>query len=104
MFQPEIVRDTDEDAPRPPIPMFEGKPVSACKLRITSTASLDVGDQVLKVDDIIRITVDARVSQVHHNVNERTGDLERVQTAKALSVEITPWNPDDPNDTGVFRV
>jgi hypothetical protein len=90
--------------PVPPVPMFEGKPVSTTKLKLTSTLALDVADRVLKVDDIIRITVDARVSQVHHNVNERTGDLERVQTAKALTVEIVPWNPDDPNDTGVFRV
>lgn len=88
----------------PPVPMFEGKPVSATKLKITSTAGLDVGDRVLKVDDIIRILVDARVSQVHHNVNERNGDLERVQTAKALAVEIVPWNADDPKDTGVWRV
>lgn len=87
-----------------PVPMFEGKPVATTKLKLTSTAGLDVNNMVLKVDDIIRIVVDARVSQVHHNVNERTGDLERVQTAKALTVEITPWNPDDPNDTGVFRV
>lgn len=87
----------------PPIPMFEGKPVAGTSLKITSTAALDVGDLVLKVDDIIRITVDARVSAVHHNVNERTGDLFRVQTVRPLSVEITPWNPEDPNDSGIFR-
>lgn len=89
-------------APIPAVPMFEGKPVITTKLRITSTLALDVGDTVLRMDDIVRLVVDARVTAIHHNENGK-GDLERVQTAKAIAVEVVPWNPDDPNDTGVFR-
>lgn len=89
--------------PIPPIPAFEGKPVHATTLKITSTTNLECEDQVLHHDDIIRIVVDARVTRVSHDVNEKTGELERVQTAKALDASIVPWNPDDPEDTGVFR-
>lgn len=88
--------------PVPEIPMFEGKPVASTKLKLTSTVALDVDNQVLRMDDIVRITVEARISSVQHNENAR-GDIERVQTAKAIAVEITPWNPDDPTDTGIFR-
>lgn len=87
----------------PEIPFFEGKPVTTTKLKVTSTAGLDINNVVLKSDDIIRIVVEARVSKVSHDVNERTGEMERVHTAKAISVEIAPWNPADPNDTGIFR-
>lgn len=92
------------ERPTPPIPFFEGKPVSGTRLKITSATNLECDDQVLHVDDIIRVQVDARVTRISHDVNEKNGDLERVQTAKALDIEIVPWNPNDPNDTGVFRV
>ena len=88
----------------PDIPFFEGKPVTTTKLKVTSTAGLDIENRVLKTDDIIRIVVEARVAGVNHVVNERSGEMERVHTAKALTVEITPWNSSDPEDTGVFRV
>lgn len=87
--------------PIPAIPDFEGQSVATTKLKITSTVALDV-DGVFRMDDIIRITVEARVSQVHHNVNERSGHLERVHLAKALAVETAPWNPEDPADRGVI--
>lgn len=87
----------------PEIPFFEGKPVTTTKLRISSTIGLDIDNAVLKSDDIIRIVVEARVSGVNHTVNERTGEMERVHTAKAISVAITPWDANDPHDTGVFR-
>lgn len=78
--------------PIPMIPLFEGKPVAAAKLRVMSAGSLDIADRVMRVDDIVYVLVEARVSQVHHNVNERTGDLERLQTARVLSVEVVDAN------------
>lgn len=89
--------------PIAPIPGFEGKPVHTTKLMLSSTSGLEIDNAVLRLDDIIRITVEARVAKVHHNVNEKTGELERVQQAKALSVEIVPWNPEDPSDNGILR-
>jgi hypothetical protein len=87
----------------PPIPDFEGKPVALTKVKIASAGALDASDAVLRVDDIVRLVVEARVIQVHHNVNDRTGHLERLQTIKPIAVEIAPWNPEDPSDNGIFR-
>lgn len=99
-----MTASADESAaPGPEIPFFEGKPITTTKLRISSTAGLDIQNQVLTNDDIIRIVVEARVNGVSHQVNERTGDMERIHTAKALTVQIAPWNPADPTDTGIFR-
>lgn len=89
--------------PIPSIPMFEGMPVSTTKLMISSTSGLDIDNAAFRADDIIRITVEARVAKIHHNVNEKTGELERVHVVKPLSVETVPWDPDDPSDIGVLR-
>jgi hypothetical protein len=91
------------DEPTTPIPTFEGKLVHSTSLRLASTTGLDIEDRVLKVDDIIHVLVDARVSQVNHIVDERTGKMERVQSAKVLDVTLVPWNPEDPEDEGVLR-
>lgn len=83
--------------------MFEGKPVEATTLKVSSpTAGLEI-DAVLRMDDIVRVVVEARVSQVNHQVNERTGALIRHQSAKVISAELIPWDDTDPNDTGVLR-
>lgn len=89
--------------PVPPIPEFEGKPVAGTRLKITSATNLECEDRVLHVDDIVRVEVDARVTSIGHDVNEKTGELVRYQTAKALDVQIVPFNPNDPDDNGVFR-
>lgn len=75
----------------PEIPMFEGVPVTTTKLKLTSTMALDVDNQVLRMDEIVQIVVEARICQVHHNEGTR-GDLERVQTAKAMTVRVVPYN------------
>lgn len=88
--------------PTPEIPFFEGKPVETTKLKLTSLAGMDIDNATLRIDDLIHVKVVARVSQVHHDVAPK-GHMERIHTAKVLSVEIVPWNEDDPEDTGVFR-
>lgn len=77
------------------IPDCEGKPVSGTKLKVGSTASLDIRDAVLKVDDVVRVVVEARVTSVNHVVDEKTGELMRVQSVKAIDAEITPWTDTD---------
>lgn len=87
----------------PEIPLFDGKPVAATRLKIMSaTQGLEI-DSVLRMDDIIRVVVEARVSSVDHKVNERSGDLIRHQTARVISAELVPWNAEDPQDEGVLR-
>ena len=85
----------------PPIPAFEGKVVDACSLKLLPSAALDLPGVVLRVDDIIQIVVEARVTGVGHVVDERTGNLVRLQTAKPFDARIEPYNPD--YDNGVVR-
>lgn len=89
--------------PVPEIPFFEGKPVDDIRLKVTSAnTGLEI-DEVLRMDDIIRVVIEARVGQVDHKVNERTGSLTRNQTARVISAALIPWDPNDPNDRGVLR-
>lgn len=95
---------TDIEIDLPAIPMFEGKPVEATRLKVTTMArsGLDI-DAVLHMDDIIHVVVEARVSGVSHQVNEATGSLVRHQTAKVITAQLVPWDLDNPDDQGVLR-
>lgn len=72
----------------PEIPDFEGKTVATTKVRMSSTLGMDIQNTVLKTDDVVYLVVEARVTGISHQVNERTGDLERVQTLKAIEVSL----------------
>lgn len=74
------------------IPDFEGKEVSATKAKITSTASLEVDDRVFHVDDYVRMVIEGRVVNVAHNVNDKSGDLERIHTIKAIDSRVLEWD------------
>lgn len=74
--------------PEPPIPFFEGKEVHSTKFKMTSSGAVPVGDRYFLMDEEIEIVVKARISQVHHNVDERTGQLVREHTAKVTKVTI----------------
>lgn len=83
--------------------MFEGKPVEGARLKVsTATQGLDV-DVVLRMDDIVRLVIEARVSGVDHKVNERTGALIRHQSIKVIAAELAPWDPANPDDNGVLH-
>lgn len=94
---------SEHDAPVPAIPMFEGKPVEATRLKVTSTGQGLEIDEVLHMDDIIRVVVEARVADIRHQVNERTGDLIRHQSAKVISASLIPWDATNPLDQGIAR-
>lgn len=96
----ETVADADVEV-IPPIPAFEGKVVDTCSLKLANSAALDLPGVVLRVDDIIQILVEARVTGVHHVVDERTGNLVRLQTARPIDARLEPFNPD--YDDGVIR-
>lgn len=83
--------------------MFEGKPVEGTRIKINSaTQGLEI-DTVLRMDDIIRVVVEARVSRIDHRVNERTGSLVRHQEARVISAELIPWDAANPDDHGVLH-
>jgi hypothetical protein len=87
--------------PQPLIPLFEGAAVEATRLKIANSAVLDLPDEVLHVDDVIQILVEARVTQVSHTIHEASGKMIRQQVAKPYRVTLIPFNPN--YDTGVDR-
>lgn len=97
----------DEPQPADPhpgmIPNFEGKDVATTRVVIGSTATLDFDQVVVRHDDLVRVIVEARVVGIGHQVNPVTGQLERIQRLKPVEAALTPWDPADPTDGGVFR-
>lgn len=81
---------------------FQNKEVTEVTLSIKGTVKLPV-DRELQVDDLIRVTTECRVTGINYAVNEKDGTLGRHQAAKVIDVEFTPWDPEDPHDTGVMR-
>lgn len=73
-----------------PIPAFEGEEVSATKGKITSVSGLEVGDQVFRMDETVRLVVECRVIGIDHKVNP-SGKLERVHNFKAIDSVVIDW-------------
>jgi len=103
MSELQIVRhDDDGDLPTPhwetaaanpaKIPQFEGQDVNFATAKLTSVSNLEIEDRVLKMDEMVRMFVIGRVVNVSHAVNERTGNLVRVQTIKVIEGEIVDWS------------
>lgn len=87
-----------------PTPQFEGKEVHGTKLVIKGVNALATpGDRELKIDDIVRLAVEARVTGVYHTVADEDGSLQRVQHVKCIEVDFVPWDSSDPADDGVMR-
>lgn len=85
--EPDRVGD-DYEPPAAPaashIPMFEGQPVEFAKAKVTSATGLETGDRVWKIDDIVTLVIECRVTGVDHPVNQTTGKLERIHKLKAI--------------------
>lgn len=76
------------------IPAFEGNSVAGTKAQITSVSALEIADKVFKLDEIVKIVVEARVQNIQHKVNQTSGKLERVHTLKAVDVVVLDWEMD----------
>lgn len=86
---------------RPAIPDFEGAEVSGTSLKIITSTVLDLPDVVLRVDDVVHLIVEARVTSVNHQVHTTSGRLIRLQTAKPFTAQIVPYV--EGQDDGVLR-
>lgn len=75
------------------IPRFEGEEVVFTKAKIVSSGGLEVGDEVFRMDQIVRLVVECRVSGVNHKPN-RDGKLERIHTLQVLDSVVIDWNAD----------
>lgn len=75
-----------------PIPSFEGQEVDFTKAKVTSVSGLEIGDAVLRMDDMVEMRITARVVGVDHKVNS-AGKLERVHLIKAIESDlIKSWD------------
>lgn len=72
---------------------FEGEKVSRTKGKVTSAANLEVGDKIFKVDEVVRLVIEARVAGVDHRV-ANDGKIERVHTLKVFDATVIDWDFD----------
>lgn len=93
------------ETPAAPIPRFEGRLVDVLMMKVSGTVSVVDDGVVVSVDDRVKITGEFRVSAIRHYVDEKTGFLVREQVLRAINetVELCPWDPDDPRDNGVIK-
>lgn len=87
----DIVSDTQT---RPShLPTFEGQPVDYALVRLASANKLDVGEGAHHIDDMVRIVVEGRVTNVNH-VLDPGGKLVRVHTIKVADATQIGWDYD----------
>jgi hypothetical protein len=105
MSEPVPIRpDVEMEAPRAPLPTFEGRVVNRCEMRIVGTTPLvDLDDTTVSVDDRVRMIGEYRVVAINHYTDPKTGDLVRQQVLKPQEATTYPWDPTDPKDDGVIR-
>lgn len=87
-----------------PIPHFEGRPVDHTQVKVSGTAPMDdLNDVVLGIDDAVQMVSTFRVVDVNHKVEEKTGNLVRIQTLKPVEMALHPFDTSDPSDDGIIR-
>ena len=87
------------------IPAFEGRPVDSTIVKMSGSVPVAeaLGDVVLGVDDCVQMVSMFRVTGVFHKVDEKSGNLVRVQVLKPVEACLKPIDDTDPNDIGVVR-
>lgn len=75
------------------IPRFEGDEVASTKAKVTGSTNLDVNDDVFKMDQVVRMVVEARVEGVNHVV-DKDGKLTRVHNMKVIDSIVIAWGAD----------
>ena len=75
------------------IPSFEGQVVAGTKAKL-GAAVLDIDDAFYSLDEVVRFTIEARVTNVNHVVNDVTGLLQRVHTLKLVDASPLTWEVD----------
>lgn len=86
------------------IPAFEGIPVEGTIIKMSGAAPLeDLDGQVIHYGDIVQLMSHFRCVGVHHIEDNKTGKMMRVQVLRPVLMALVPFDPDDPNDTGIMR-
>lgn len=74
------------------LPKFEGQEVNDSRFKLTSVTDLEVDESAHRIDDIMRLFVEGRITRVDHVVDEKTGLLKRVHTIKVIDAIPLPWD------------
>lgn len=74
------------------LPQFEGQDVEFTRMKLTSANDLEVSDDAVRIDDIVRLFVEGRVVRVDHAVDNETGKLKRIHTIKVSEALQVPWD------------
>lgn len=86
------------------IPSHEGHPVSRTAVKITGKLiTEDLEGVVLRQDDVVQVMAQFRVVGIHHDVEEKTGELVRTQILRPILMALVPIDPSDPADIGIIR-
>lgn len=85
--------DQQPDPPRSvQLPHFEGEEVHQLRAKLTSANGLELGDDPHRLDQTIAMVVTGRVTRIDHIVDERTGQLARVEAFKVIEATEIPWD------------
>lgn len=82
-------------------PTFEGNKVTGSYAKISTLGLVDIEDRNLKIDDQVRLTVEGKVVGVGHEVDPKTGVLNRVHKIKVDEVTYGTFGAAGPD--GVLR-
>lgn len=86
------------------IPPYEGHPVSQTAVRVTGKLiTEDLQGVVLRHDDVVQVMTQYRVVGVHHDIDDKTGEMVRVQIIRPIEMVLAPYDPSDPQDIGILR-
>lgn len=93
---------------KPPLPAFEGAHIASTAFKIAGALPPGQGitgtdDEVLLIDDRVRLVGDYRVIGVYFRVDPKTGDTIREHILKPLDLGLTPYDPANPQDNGIWR-
>lgn len=69
------------------MPQFQGKDVMGSQLQLSGGAKDLVHANPPQIDQIVRVTVEGRVTGVSHTVDEKSGDLIEVVRVKVIEVD-----------------
>lgn len=84
--------EPDEQTRPARLPQFEGEDVHGLRAKLTSATQLELGDDHHRLDATVRMLVTGRVTRVDHVVEERSGQLYRVETFKVVEAVEVPWD------------
>ena len=87
------------------IPSFEGQVVDATSIKMSGAMPVESIDEdtVLYLDDIVQLVTQFRVVGVRHDMDDKTGNLIRVQTLRPIEAMLAPFDASDPDDIGILR-